>query len=165
MLSAINCGVNTAIAAAATNIAAAPAKHPVMAAIATANIANEPASATRPLAISSHVIPPKSSRASANINNAADIAATPAAVANSFAPGINLTAAAIIVKEPAIAVSPLPISCHDISPNLSNALAITFIASAITNIPADATSNEPALFVIFENIAISANTAATPSKP
>ena len=66
-----------AIAAAITNIAAAPAIQPVIAYIATANIANEPAKATKLLPISSQDCPPSMLKAILNPISATLIAPRP----------------------------------------------------------------------------------------
>ena len=136
----INTGVNTAKAAETISKAAAPNIAFFIAVIATAIISNDPASATNPLAISSHDIEDIILRAPPKITR--PVAITGIAKAPGIAFFISFIAMAITVSDPARTTKLLATSSHDIVAIILRAPDRTTIAKAIVIIPA-------ALFPIF----------------
>ena len=164
LLSAVNCGINNANAADITNIADAPAKPPVIPAMANPRIVNEPAIVVKLLPISSHDNPPMDLSELDNIVNAILIPPIPAEIVKSFPPGINIAAAAITESEPAIANNPLPISSILNCPNFPIATDIIVREVAMPISPIDAVSILLPLisFVNADNVNITALRAPIP---
>ena len=160
----LSTGVMTSNALAATNIAADPASVPVIAFKPIARIAIAPPRVTKPLAISSQVIPLILLRASAITTKAAATAIRPVPIPTIFL-GMKLTAIVTAVSAPAIATSPLAISSQDIEPKSCTAEANIFIeaAIAIKATPVDITCL--AFPVRFVKSVISASNAPTETNP
>ena len=160
----LSTGVITSSAEAATIIAAEPARVPVIALRPMARIAIAPPRVTKPLAISSQVIPLILLRASAIITKAAATAIRPVPIPTIFL-GINLTATVTAVRAPAIATRPLASSSHDIEEKSCTAEANIFIdaAIAINATPVDITCL--AFPVKLVKSVISANNAPTETNP
>ena len=160
----LSTGVITNNAEAATNMAAEPARVPVIAFKPTARIVIEPPRVIRPLAIASQLIPPILSMAFAIITRAVDIAISPVPIPIIFL-GMKLTAIVTAVKEPAKAISPFAISPQDIVEKSLIDEANIFIAEpiAIKAIPVEITCL--ALPVRFVKSVISVSKAPIDKRP
>src|SRR5574344_1198393 len=157
-------GVNTAKAAAATSIAADPAKVPFITLRPIANIAIDPPKTVNPLAISSQLILPILSRADAMITSAVDTTIKPTPISTIFL-GMKLTAKVTAANAPAIPTKAFPRSSHVIEAKSLAAEANIFIAAeiAIKAIPVEITFF--ALPVSFVNIVISNSNAPILDNP
>ena len=160
----LSTGVSTSNADAATSIAAEPARVPVIALRPIARIAIAPPRVTRPLAISSQVIPLILLRASAIITSAPATAIRPVPIPIMFL-GMKLTATVTAVRAPAIATSPFAISSQDSEEKSCTAEANIFIkaAIAINAMPVDITCL--AFPVRLVKSVISASNAPTATSP
>ena len=120
--------------------------------------------ATNPLAIPSQLIPPNDENASDRTTNAAAATRKPALLLR-ISEGINFIATTTSVSAPAIPANPLAIVAKLRLPIFSIASPNISIAAPKTVIPTAVEVTFFTLPVNLVNIATSANTAATPTKP